>query len=45
VIVFFQVRSQRHMMRTVQQARAAAAGGQASTAARASRGDEPATDA
>jgi membrane-associated protein len=36
VIVFFQVRSQRHMMRTVQQAR---------TAARASRGDEPATDA
>jgi membrane-associated protein len=45
VIVFFQVRSQRRMMRTVQQARAAAAGGQASTAARASRGDEPATDA
>ena len=36
VIVFFQVRSQRHMMRTVQQAR---------TAAEASRDDEPAADA
>ncbi len=53
VIVFFQVRSQRHILRTVQQARPAAAGGQASTAAtggqaspatRASRGDEPAAD-
>ena len=54
VIVFFQVRSQRHMMQVaVQQARPAAAGGQASTAAtggqasttaRASRGDEPAAD-
>jgi len=36
VIVFFQVRSQRHMMQVAAQAR---------TAARASRGDEPAADA
>jgi membrane-associated protein len=36
VIVFFQVRSQRHMMRVAGEARAAA---------RASRGDEPAADA
>jgi membrane-associated protein len=36
VIVFFQVRSQRRLMRTVQEAR---------TAARASRDDEPAADA
>ena len=40
VIVFFQVRSQRHMMRVSAQARPAATGGQASTAAQASRGDE-----
>ncbi len=40
VIVFFQVRSQRHMMRVSAQARPAATGGQASTAAPASRGDE-----
>ena len=49
VIVFFQVRSQRHMMRVSAQARpaatggqasTAATGGQASTAAQASRGDE-----
>ena len=45
LIVFFQVRSQRHMMQVAAQARAAATGGQASTAAHASRGDEPATDA
>ena len=45
VIVFFQVRSQRHMIAVAAQARAAATGGQASTAAHASRGDEPATDA
>jgi hypothetical protein len=36
VIVFFQVRSQRRMMQVAVQAR---------TAARASRGDEPAADA
>ena len=41
VIVFFQVRSQRHMMQAAAQARTAAAGGQASTAAQASSGDEP----
>ncbi len=41
VIVFFQVRSQRHMMQAAAQARSAAAGGQASTAAQASSGDEP----
>ena len=40
VIVFFQVRSQRHMMRVSAQARPAATRGQASTAAQASRGDE-----
>jgi membrane-associated protein len=45
LIVFFQVRSQRHMMQVAAQARAAATGGQASTAAQASRGDEPAADA
>jgi membrane-associated protein len=45
LIVFFQVRSQRHMMQVAAQARAAATGGQASTAAHASRGDEPAADA
>jgi membrane-associated protein len=39
VIVFFQVRSQRHMMRTAGPARPAAAGGQASLAAQAG-GDE-----
>jgi hypothetical protein len=33
VIVFFQVRSQRHLMRTVGRASPAAAGGQASPAA------------
>ena len=40
VIVFFQVRSQRHMMRRAGQARPAATGGQASIAARAASGDE-----
>jgi len=40
VIVFFQVRSQRHMLRVATQARPAAAGGQASPAAQASGGDE-----
>jgi membrane-associated protein len=39
VIVFFQVRSQRHMIRTAGQARPAATGGQASMAAQV--GDEP----
>ena len=40
VIVFFQVRSQRHMMRAAGQARSAATGGQVSAAAQASGGDE-----
>ena len=40
VIVFFQVRSQRHMMRAAGQARSAATGSQASMAAQASAGDE-----
>jgi membrane-associated protein len=40
VIVFFQVRSQRHMMRVAGQARLAATGGQVGTAAQASRSDE-----
>ena len=40
VIVFFQVRSQRHMMRLAGQARPVATGGQVSTAAQASGGDE-----
>ena len=46
VIVFFQVRSQRHMMRVASQARSAATGGQASPAAtggQASSGDEAAS--
>ncbi len=56
VIVFFQVRSQRHMMRVSAQARTAAhatrgqantatTGGPAGAPAQASRGDEPAADA
>ena len=40
VIVFFQVRSQRHMMRAAGQARSAATGGPAGMAAQASGGDE-----
>jgi len=40
VIVFFQVRAQRHMMRSAGQARSAAKGGPASMAAQASGGDE-----
>ena len=40
VIVFFQIRSQRHMLRVARQARPAATGGQASRAAQASSGDE-----
>ena len=40
VIVFFQVRSQRHMMRVAGQARIAATGGQAGRAAQAGSGEE-----
>jgi membrane-associated protein len=40
VILFFQVRSQRHMVRAAGQARRAATGGQAGLAAQASGGDE-----
>ena len=43
VIVFFQVRSQRHMVRTARQARPAATGGQANTAATGGQASTAAT--